>query len=214
MSAPVAKHPLADAPVPSRDPEAPHRHEAAAEEVRAWLVTARAGAPFLSAGDGRALLEWLDEGVGVADLLRAIDETAAHRRAKRLRQPFTLRSIAPRLRARTQTARVSKALPARDEAVPWPDGDLLAEELSTLLAESGGTDDAVVAASARVRAFFDDTWAALAPHHAELQAAAAEDLGDVSDLVDEHTRAALCEEYARERMRARYPTLRLGSLLG
>ena len=45
----------------------------AAEEVRAWLVTARGGAPFLSGADGRLLVSWLEAGVSVADLLRAID---------------------------------------------------------------------------------------------------------------------------------------------
>ena len=53
---------------------------AMAEEVRAYVVAARGGAPALSAADGRLLVRWLESGVGVARILAAVDEVAEKRR--------------------------------------------------------------------------------------------------------------------------------------
>ena len=52
-----------------------------AEEVRAYLVAIRGGAPFLSAADGRLLVRWLEQGISVARILAAVDETAEKRNA-------------------------------------------------------------------------------------------------------------------------------------
>ena len=53
---------------------------AMAEEVRAYVVAARGGAPFLSAADGRLLVRWLESGISVARILAAVDEVAEKRR--------------------------------------------------------------------------------------------------------------------------------------
>ncbi len=214
MSAPVSPSPALPRG-PAGWPE--HPHADAAEEVRAWLVTARGGAPFLSASDGRKLADWLEGGVGVRDLLRAIDETSAHRRAKRLRQAFGLHAIEPALR-RVQrgppAARVTRttATPPPD-GLPWPDSAPLVAELQAFASQSGDAA-AVLHLSRRIREFFDATWVSLASAHAVLLADALEELGDVAEQLDADTRDALCEEYARERVRARYPELRSGGLLG
>ena len=51
--------------------------EAAAEEVRAHLVALRGGAPFLSPGDARLLLRWLDtEGAEASRAVRQAMERA------------------------------------------------------------------------------------------------------------------------------------------
>jgi len=212
MSAPVSPSPALPRG-PAGWPE--HPHADAAEEVRAWLVTARGGAPFLSASDGRKLADWLEGGVPVRDLLRAIDETSAHRRAKRLRQAFGLHSIEPALRRAQRGAspsRSARALPAPPDDLPWPDAGPLLVELHALVAQ--GPDAAVLHVSRRIREFFDAAWVSLASAHAVLLAHALEELGDLAEQLDADTRAALCEEYARERVRARYPELRSGGLLG
>ena len=227
MSAPVAASiaPLASNAerMPSTAAAEEHPHADAAEEVRAWLVTARGGAPFLSGSDSRRLENWLDGGVGVRDLLRAIDETAAHRRAKRLRGPFSLRSIEPALRG--GPARATPRLPrtgaqalgsAPTADISWPDSTALEERLKQ---RTGGDpasldDSSFLELSALVRVFFEQAWAGLAEHHASLLAEALGQLGDVADLVEQDGRAALCEEYAREALRSRYPLLRTGGLLG
>ncbi len=197
--------------------EATHPHADAAEEVRAWLVSARGGAPFLSGSDGRRLADWLEGGVHVRDLLRAIDETAAHRRAKRLRGPFTLRSIEPALRRGpvAKAPRTAVVQPTIDD-VPWPDSSGLEAEIAVTLV---GLDDPPPEAeflqlAAKIRMFFAEAWLELTSHHPTLLASALEDLGDVAALVDDTTRASLCEEYARERLRRQYPRLCAGGLLG
>ncbi len=211
MSASVCPGPAPSSPLVA---EGEHPHADAAEEVRAWLVTARGGAPFLSAGDGQRLADWLEAGVPVRDLLRAIDETSARRRAKRLRQAFSLRTIEPALkRPGAGSLRRSQAIPSPD-AVPWPDARPLVAELAALVARDGPGDSAYLQVSRRVREFFDRVWAELAPFHSVLRAAALEDLGAIADELDDDTRAALCEEYARERVRSHYPELRSGGLLG
>ena len=47
-------------------PDIERSMEANAEEVRAYLVAVRGGAPFLSAADGRLLIHWLEQGFSVA----------------------------------------------------------------------------------------------------------------------------------------------------
>lgn len=179
----------------------------AAEEVRAWLVTARGGAPFLSGSDGRLLVSWLESGVPVADLLRAIDETARHRRAKRARSPFTLRSV-ERLLVRGAGGRPARSLRRARGAddIPWPSCAALETEIAAM-----ETADVVVL-GARVRRFFDEAWLELTPHHAALLAGGLIELGEFADALDESTRARLCEEFARERLRSHYPSLRPGVL--
>ena len=63
---------------------------AMAEEVRAYVVATRGGAPFLSAADGRLLVGWLESGISVARILAAVDEVAEKRRKKRSRGRLTL----------------------------------------------------------------------------------------------------------------------------
>lgn len=212
MSAPVSPSP---APPTGPDGWPAHPHADAAEEVRAWLVTARGGAPFLSASDGRRLADWLEDGVLVRDLLRAIDETSAHRRAKRLRQAFGLQAIEPalrRVRRGAPPSRRARTPPPPPDDLPWPDAGPLVVELHALVAAD--PDAAVLHVSRRIREFFDAAWVSLASAHPALLAAALEELGDLAEQLDADTRAALCEEYARERVRARYPELRSGGLLG
>src|SRR5690606_23823677 len=88
------------------------RAEAAAIVVRA-LVRLRGGAPFLSSADASALVGWLDDGIPVARILRALDEAAARRRAQRVRAPLQLRH------AKRWLGRPAKAVPPPRE----PDDD-------------------------------------------------------------------------------------------
>jgi hypothetical protein len=155
------------------------------------------------------LVSWLEAGVPVGDILRAIDETARHRRAKRLRSPFTLRSV-ERLLIRGAGDSPARSLPRAQvvDGIPWPSCEALETELAAMMAED------VVAIVARVRRFFDEAWLQLTPHHPALIAGGLIELGEFADALDEATRTRLCEEFARERLRSHYPSLRLGVLLG
>ena len=76
---------------PSPNPPDPDdAHAARAEEVRAYLVALRGGAPFLSSADGRLLVKWLDAGIPVPLILTALDRVAARRAAGRQRSRLTL----------------------------------------------------------------------------------------------------------------------------
>ena len=61
----------------------PPKYQEKAEEVRAYLVQIRGGAPFLSGADGQVLIRWLDDEIPVPAILSAIDSVCERRRAKR-----------------------------------------------------------------------------------------------------------------------------------
>lgn len=103
--------------------------------------------------------------------------------------------------------------PPPPDDLPWPDAGPLVIELHAFVA-SEPEAIAILHVSRCIREFFDAAWVSLASAHPVLLAAALEELGDLAEQLDADTRAALCEEYARERVRARYPELRSGGLLG
>ena len=182
-----------------------HALAEAAEEVRAWFVTVRGGAPFLSSADGLALADWLEGGTSVVRLLRAIEETAARRLARRARSPFTLRSV--------RTALAGKAGPPASATPPADplriDGEAeLAAEAGAAVAAIRGDDPELVARARCVvaRAFHDALWERAADARASLLAEAREARADAADL-DEALYADLCEQWARERLRRRHPML-------
>lgn len=184
-------------------------HAGAAEEVRAYFVEVRGGAPFLSAADGRALVDWLEAGVSVSRLLIAIDRTAARRRARRVRTPFRLRDVAPELR------RLVRGEPVRVPVAPSPPlspgVDLEARRDAALAAiaalPAGDPEARARAACAIGRDFFHAAWEALAPEWPDRLAAAAEELADLRALLDDDAFAAACEELARDHVRRRFPEL-------
>lgn len=177
----------------------------AAEEVRAYFVEVRGGAPFLSAADGRRLVAWLEAGVPVARLLVAIDRVAERRRARRVRAPFTLRDLAPELARRRGAARVEPVAPAA--------GGVGVDALrDRALAAIAALDDPDLegrgrAACALGRQFFSDAWQALGDTRAAWLAEAAAELDALRDALDEPAFAAACEELARDRLRRQYPEL-------
>lgn len=209
-----------------------------AEEVRAWFVQVRGGAPFLSAPDAKILADWLDAGVPVPRILRAVEAMAGWRRAKRLRGPFTLKSCArwldaaggaPELGAPELGARDAGADAAAPERAP--SGAEVAEAgvtealraaLAALYAEAraevasvvGDDPEAVAAARcARARQFHEQAWALAAPVHDALVAEEAAALGDLAGLMDAEDFRRVCEEAARHRWRARFAALSIEAVL-
>lgn len=111
----------------------------AAEEVRAFLVSIRGGAPFLSGADGRVLVEWLSEGVPVAAILTAIEAAAARRARRHARTRLSLSSCRGELKRRI-AQRSAPVLPAaRSEGEPraWPALGALAAEIAASLVDGG-----------------------------------------------------------------------------
>ena len=186
----------------------------AAEQVRGWFVLARGGAPFLSASDGRLLVEWLEAGIAVSAILRAIEAVSERRQARRTRTPFHLAHCAATLRnilkgkieqfSRTVEPRIA---PADGEAALV---EAARQRLDTLRDSDGA--GRLNAACQVAREFHEALWDLLKPQHPAMIAAAAADLADLAELLGESGLARAAEERARTRTRERYPELSITHL--
>lgn len=182
-----------------------------AEEVRAYFVEVRGGAPFLSSADGRALLGWLEAGVPVARILVAVDRTAERRRARRTRAPFRLRDIRRDL-GRTDGGGAPPRGPPSPAAEPGEGDDglepLFREALARVGALPEGDPDARARAACTIgREFFHAAWARLGDRREALLAQAADELSDLREGLGETAFRAACEELARDQVRRRFPEL-------
>lgn len=192
-------------------PAIPEARRMAAEAVRAHLVHHRGGAPFLSPSDTLILVDWLDREVPVVAMLAAIERCAVARRRSGARTRFTLGS-AKRHLFKPPLVRVD--LEAGDHEHPYrplldalddpadPVAESLHKHLSTM------ADDPVEAAVTVCASVLEEAWNALSTpdREAHLQAAA-EELGDLSAVLDTNTFRELAEEVARGRFRERWPRL-------
>ncbi len=183
------------------------RLQQAAEEVRSHLVVLRGGAPFLSPLDGRLLLEWLEAGIGVPAILRALEQAAAKRLERRVKSPLSLRSVKARV---TRSGRQSVE-DSPQNLVGLVDGlkgssdplvQLAAQELAGL---RGSGDDLARDALKVVRWFHEEDWAR-ADREDLLEQAAAE-LLDLRDRYDDKQWSAALEEVARNKLRRQHPLL-------
>jgi len=190
--------------------------------VRAHLVCLRGGGLFLSSSDALLLVQWLEAGVGVPRILRALERAAEARRARRSRFPLQL-THAKRHLDRPTSGLFRSPPPA--EGCPMgpvvraleaaPSSAALASLRAALEALPADADPESLfrSAATAARAFLDARWAELpATERQRLQAEALEGLGDLADLVDDDTREALVREGARDLLRAGYPALSAASL--
>jgi hypothetical protein len=187
-------------------------YSAEAEEVRAFLVQVRGGSPFLSSPDGRALHAWLAAGVPVTTLLRGIEAAAARRRAIRSRKPFTLvgcRKAIEGLRSGLAKAEDPVAIQTSEAAADATLADEAARvEAATAAMALVQLEDPEARARARcaiARVFHQQLWDDLAPQRESLLATAAAALSDLAEALEPRLYANLCEEWARDRLRQRYP---------
>ena len=216
------------------DPES-HPHEAAAEQVRAYLVTVRGGAPFLSGADGRLLLDWLEGGVPVSGILCAIDRVAAHRRASRLKSRMGLGSCKKEVKkllggGRLATRSPPPARPAADRSPSGPEARLaalaieiagmevappfsspraeLVGQLEQLATESPGLlgeEELAVRAIDAGRRFQERCWELHLAQHPLDLDAAPEALIEMRKALGERVYRDLVEEAARASLRGRFP---------
>lgn len=184
---------------------------AGAEEIRAWLVLHRGGAPFLSAADGALLADWIEAGVPIPTILRGIEIVAERRRAKKKRPALTLRScksVVERLAAKGGEWRVPIDLGERLAPEAGTGEPAVAEALAALAALDGPAADRAQAACAVLRRFHERVWRELP--EAERQALYAEAEAELEPLRDELGAEGMLrarEELARDQVRARYPSL-------
>lgn len=194
-----------------------------ADEVSAYLVMVRGGAPFLSGQDSRLLMQWIDQDIPVASILACIDTVASRRRASRPRTRLTLsackgevkkllrRPMAP---TSTVTAVAPKAVSSGWDALlaTVTRMDAPADALNTLRAslvahqQRGLEGRAAASASlASIRDFVEDCW-----QNADQQAILDKALGELAHIAP-HVRPRqlqeLQEEVARDMVRRAWPDL-------
>jgi hypothetical protein len=186
--------------------DVPEPLAAAAEEVRAWFVQARGGAPFLSGKDGRLLVAWLESGIPVSSILIAIEQVAARRVARRARHPFHLDACEATLKKLRKGA-----LPAAP-ALPVPEGSpvegeevLLATARQRLHSLTGDQEARLQQACQIVRELHAALWELHRPQHPALLEQASKDLEDLAPLLGESGLQRAAEERARDSLRRRYP---------
>ena len=207
-------------PHPSQ-PE-PHSLADKAEEVRAYVVAMRGGAPFLSAADGRLLVRWLEQGIGVTRILAAVDEVAVKRRAKRTRGRLTLsackrsiegkkKGVSPENRTEVPKACAMDLSDYARELAEMVVPPALQTERSKLVARIGSlkghTDHEWVAteAVAAGRAFQEAAWIAAAPEYPQLRSQAESELQALKGLLKPDALAAYIEEVSRDIVQRRTP---------
>jgi hypothetical protein len=186
---------------------------ARAEEVRAYLVALRGGAPFLSGPDGRVLVAWLEAGISTAAITAAIDCVAERRRRKRVKSRLTLWAC----RGELDRIRVADAPRGGGGLAGWivaletaefdaASTDARTELVRTLDELDGEADEARAdRAIAAVRRFHESVWQALGEGRAAVEDDARRELGALLDGMEEPKARAAIEEVARDLVRARYP---------
>jgi hypothetical protein len=195
--------------------DVPEAHLAAAEEVRAHLVALRGGAPFLSSADAVALVGWLDDGVPVSAILRALERAADARRKRAIRGPLRLvdarrhlgrPTAAPPLPPASAGGAPFAPIAAALRGLAEPGAASLADALASLAGEDA--DRLVRDALALARVFHEARWARLAePDRQARLDEASRSLGDVAALLDEAAVLAAAEEIARDTLRRELPML-------
>ncbi len=183
----------------------------------------RGGALFLSSSDALHLLDWLDRGVPVCNILLAIERAADARSKKQSRLPLTLGQAKRHLGKPTKGAFAVADEVAGPEDAPL---DPLVRRIELAAADDfagarlrdlagalralplDAIDRVVQAASGLIRAFHVAVWQDLAePDREALRAHARADLGDLRTLLDEVALTAIVEENARDSVRRRYDWL-------
>jgi hypothetical protein len=183
----------------------------AAEEVRAWLVAARGGGPFLSAADGHLLIEWLEAGISVSAILLAIELVARRRTDRKSRTPFHLNACSATLKKLIKHQPAPSTRSPLPPPAPLPANIPLREvflitrtrerlnQLPPMLPEAKAR-----AACLIIREFHEELWELARPEHPELLAKAAEDLVELAEVLGPSGLQRACEERAREQVRRRY----------
>lgn len=107
-----------------------------AEEVRAFLVMLRGGAPFLSGADGRLLVEWLEAGVPTTTILLALEAASARRARRATRSRLSLTACRGELKRLLERRGVKLA--EADAPAPvaaserWPALHQLAQDIAAM----------------------------------------------------------------------------------
>ncbi len=205
-------------------PDIERSMEANAEEVRAYLVAVRGGAPFLSAADGRLLIQWLEQGFSVARILAGVDETAEKRRKKMTRGRLTLSACRRNIEGRKQQIQPAKTPLADNSQSRCIDFSafLIAlgsmeiptrlkaahDQLMKTIEEMNGTmnpERAATDAVSACRAFHEAAWLDAQQEHTALREQALSELSALQNVLSPNALEAAIDEVAHDIVRRRYP---------
>jgi hypothetical protein len=199
------------------------------ESVRAYLVAARGGAPFLSGADGVLLLSWLERGVPVPAILSAIDKVSQQRRKRPVKSRLSLSAVrkhldrwapgplppppeAPEACAASGWAHFLAEVLAgprpEDLAGPW---DHLRERLLRIAPDSPPPALAEQAITAS-RLFFEEAWGSDPLAQAQLLEQARGSLAALEAGLPPTLFRDLQTEAARSILRDRFPLLGAGAI--
>jgi len=188
-----------------------------AEEVRAYVVAARGGAPFLSAADGRLLVRWLESGISVARILAAVDEVAEKRRKKRSRGRLSLSACKRSIEGKAAHNKAIAPVPTASLSAYAAELGSMSVEPSledqrqrlvariTEIDESLGPEHLAKEAVAAVRRFQEAAWTHAQGQIDTLRAEATAELSALKSVLSAEAMAAAIDEVCRDIVRRQTP---------
>ena len=207
----------------------PSEHYEKAEEIRAYLVHVRGGAPFLSGADCRLLTTWLDQNISVLAITTAIDRVAEKRRAKRTRSRMTLTSCKATLNhvlgKKSATPKELKPIihiglnGLSEKIALLPISSRFAEHkrelvraLTLLAQEDIDLNTQAEKAIQCCRLFHEQIWNSSQEEHESLREEAEKELESLRALLGLPHWREMVEEVMRDKLRAQYPIISAQSI--
>lgn len=207
----------------------PSQHQEKAEEIRAYLVHVRGGAPFLSGADCRLLTTWLDDNISILAITTAIDRVAEKRRAKRVRSRLSLNNCkgtlkkvlgkkAPPPKNLTPIIHVGihglaqsiLKLPLSEEIFPYQKE--LVDQLNILSQQDKPVHEKAETAIGFCRMFHERVWQVSVEQHEDLRIEAETELTSLRSLLGMQHWREMVDEVMRDKVRSRYPLISAQSI--
>ena len=207
----------------------PPHHQEKAEEIRAYLVHVRGGAPFLSGADCRLLTTWLDEDISILAITTAIDRVAEKRRAKRVRSRLSLNNCKGTLKKvlgkKTKPSKELKpivhvglnGLAQRIQELALSDDlqlhqNKLVTQLIELSQKNTPIQERAEKAIGFCRIFHEKLWENSVDQHEDIRMEAEKELESLRALLGTQHWREMVEEVMRDKVRSRYPLISAQSI--
>ena len=207
----------------------PIHHQEKAEEIRAYLVHVRGGAPFLSGADCRHLTTWLDDNISILAITTAIDRVAEKRRAKRVRSRLSLNNCKGTLRKvlgkKTKPSKELKpivhiglhGLAQKIQELNLPDSlhshqKTLVQNLASLSQKPETIQEKAEQAIGFCRMFHEKVWESHVDQHEQLRTVAEKEIESLRPLLGMQHWREMVEEVMRDKVRSKYPLISAQSI--
>ena len=207
----------------------PPHHQEKAEEIRAYLVHVRGGAPFLSGADCRLLTTWLDDNISILAITTAIDRVAEKRRAKRVRSRLSLNNCKGTLKKvlgkKTKPTKELKpivhiglhGLAQRIQELKLSENltdsqQNLVQQLTVLSQKNTPIQERAETAIGFCRVFHEKAWENHIDQHEELRVESERELESLRALLGMQHWREMVEEVMRDKVRSKYPLISAQSI--